>query len=480
MLMPESKPLLKRLTVPALLCAMLAALYFIRHDLNPAWMTGVSPLVLLGAVAASAGILVLRWASYILLDLLFRKRKGREAPQLLRMVISIIGYAAIFVWVYSGVFSKSLGGILATSAVLTVILGLALQDTLGNFFAGISLHIEQPYNIGDALQVGEFLGKVESVTWRTTAVRTTYNSQVILPNSRVARDPIEVFSLDTLNRRSLFFPAPYEASPPAVVQLAVQIAASVPRVSAARPPSARISAFADSSMTYELLYWITDRLWADEIEAIMRWRIWYTFGSLGIKLDFSAYEVILERRKAAKPGPGGELAKFLAGINILKPLETHELESVAASVTRHVYAPGETVLRTGDTGDSMFVIYRGQAEVLATDPGGIARRLAILEPGNVIGEMGLFTGEPRRADVCAVGELELLEIGKPVMGKLLADNQLLTEAFSRIIAERQVELAQLSESAAAGETTAFHKTILQRIKRFFSLDGISCPWRLCD
>jgi len=117
----------------------------------------------------------------------------------------------------------------------------------------------------------------------------------------------------------------------------------------------------------------------------------------------------------------------------------------------------------------MFIIRRGAAEVLAADSSGALRRVAALEPGNVIGEMALFTGEPRRADVRALRELELLEIRKPVVQRLLSANPLLVEAFSRIIVGRQTQLGPVAEPASGGGKAAAGESIIQRIKRFFNL-----------
>ncbi len=467
--MQESKPLIRRLSAPGSLSAVLAVVYFSLRGYQSAWLGAREQAYLLAALAACIGIVAVRLLSYLLLDLLFLRRKGREAPQILRMVVSIVGYTAIFVVIYSGVFDKSLSGILATSAVLTVILGLALQDTLGNFFAGISLHIEQPYHIGDSLRVADVVGKVESVTWRTTAVRTNGNSVVVLPNSRIAREPIEVFSLNSLNRRALRFPAPYSVPPETIISMARQIAGSVPKVSAKIEPVARIAEFSDSSITYELLYWITDYMWAQDIESVFREHLWYAFGRAGIDIPFPTRQVLVEKRASATTEPLPDYGTFLAGVDILKPLNAGELEEVARAMRRHLYAPGEIVLRTGDPGGSMFILERGQAEVLALDPAGKLCQVAMLKQGDVIGEMGLFTGEPRRANVRATEELALLEIGKPVMREILTRNTLLAEAFSRIIASRQAQLTRLSEAVAGDEKISEGDTILRRIKRFFSL-----------
>jgi small-conductance mechanosensitive channel/CRP-like cAMP-binding protein len=459
---------LRKLAASLLVSVVLAVLYLIFQMEKPLWFDLRVQTVFLAALAASAGYALLQLTSFLLLDVLFRRRKGREAPQIVRMVVAIIGYAAIFVVIYSGIFGRDVTSVLATSAVLSVILGLALQDTLGNFFAGISIHVEQPFYIGDALRVGDVLGRVESVTWRATSVRTNDNSIVILPNSRIARDAIEVYPLHALNRRILRIPAPDAISPETVIGLAREIAVSTPKVSGERRPEVRVAELKDSTIMYEILYWMEDYLWAREIEAVMLERVWYAFRRCGIELPFATHHVLIESRAAeAAQKPVSETD--LVGVDILKPLGLEELKEAGRSAVRHLYAPGETVIHAGETGDSMFVIWRGTAEVLAADAGGSLRQLAVLGRKEVIGEMALFTGEPRRADVRALEELELLEIRRPVMQRLLSANTALAEAFSKIICARQLQLAHLAETRSGDVLAAAGDTILRRIRKFFNL-----------
>jgi len=143
---------------------------------------------------------------------------------------------------------------------------------------------------------------------------------------------------------------------------------------------------------------------------------------------------------------------------------------VARSAIRSVYAPGELILRRGDPGDSMFVIYRGNVEVrLPSRDGNNTQQVAELNPGSFFGEMALLTGEPRNADVITIGEVETLEIRKSVLQQLLDDNEALAEALSRTIAERQLRLDEYARSMPEEERRVKAQTILRRIKRFFSL-----------
>ncbi len=461
--------LVKQVTTPVVLAGVLALLLVVARFLPTYATDSWIKTFLLAALSAAASVALVRFLNFVLFDLHFYKKKGRQAPQILRLVVSIVCYSTLFVLIYTLVFRKSLSGFLATSAVLSVILGLALQDTLGNFFAGISLHIEQPFHIGDALRMGDFLGRVERVTWRTTAIRTFDNSIVIFPNSRIAREPLEVFGLKALNRRLLRFPAPCSVPPRKIISIVQQALRSVSQLSPERTPVIRISEFAESAVTYELLYWVSDYMLVPELDSVIRERIWYSFGRNGIEIPFTVRHVLLEKRRSAEEPEQADYERILAAVDILRPLTSQERQEVSRSLVRRVYAPGELVVRRNETGDSMFIIHRGRAEVLVPDGGGQPQQVALLDAGNFFGEMSLFTGEARSADVRAIEELDLLVIEKPAIERLLSDNGDLAQAFSVTIAERQAQLAEISRTVPPEERLMQSESILRRIRRFFGL-----------
>ncbi len=221
---------MKKLIIPLALSAVLALIYGVAALPEPDLFSDEANKWFLTASLLSLGIFLVRAIGFVLFDLVFQKRKGREAPALLRGVVSIIGYLILLMLAYWIVLKENLGNILATSAVVSVIIGLALQDTLGNFFAGISLHIEQPYHIKDAIRVESMIGRVEAVTWRATTIRTNDNTTIIIPNSKVAREPLEVFPFGNLNRRVLRFPAPYRIPPETVIALVRETVRTMPNV----------------------------------------------------------------------------------------------------------------------------------------------------------------------------------------------------------------------------------------------------------
>jgi small-conductance mechanosensitive channel/CRP-like cAMP-binding protein len=472
---------MKKLSLPLAISGLLLLVYVLlllfrrsvlfQPDAQGDFKPTVSAQILLAVLLLSVSIVIVRAADFALFDILFYKRKGRVAPALLRGMLSTVLYFICFILIYRFVLEKYPGiEILATSTVLTVIIGLALQDTLGNFFAGLSLHVEEPFHILDAIKIGNELGKVESVTWRATTLRTNNNSILVYPNSKIAREMMEIYPYNNLNRRVLQFPAPYSAAPQKVIPLIQEAVKAVPNVAPEKTPIVRIAAFADSSITYEILYWIRDYMNIHDTDAKIREHIWYIYSRNDLYIPFPVRHFLYEPMDQAKKGKEVDYRGAIEAVDLFEPMTAQEKEAVAKAMVHYVYAPGELILRRGEAGDSMFIIHRGRVEVKLPGSNGNMQRVALLEPGNCFGEMALLTGEPRNADVYAFDEVEILEIRKAVIQQLIDENNDLAEAFSQKMARRQAKLDEYSQAAPEREERMrSQQNILRRIKRFFSV-----------
>jgi small-conductance mechanosensitive channel/CRP-like cAMP-binding protein len=463
---------MKRITVPLTISVVLLVVYGAVRLFSPHLLGESVDKYVRAALLLGLSVVVVRAVSFVLFDIVFQKRKGREAPALLRVLLSIVLYSIFAVVIYKVVLESQGGGLgwIATSTVVSVVIGLALQDTLGNFFAGLAIHIEQPFHILDAIKIDNFIGRVEAVSWRTTTIRTNNNTTVIFPNSRVARDPLEIFRFNNLNRHILLVPAPYDVPPQKVIGSIRDTVASIPNVASEKTPIVRIGSFGDSSIIYEILYWTKDYMWVPDIDAQIRQHVWYIYRRSEIDIPFPVRHVLLEQQEKAVKPLSPDYGSVIESVEIFAPLSTDEKQAVVRSAVRSVFAPGELILRRGEPGDSMFVIYRGNVEVRLPSRDGNAQQVAELRPGSFFGEMALLTGEPRNADVVTMSEVETLEIRKAALQEILDNNEELAGALSRIIAERQLRLAEYSKAMPEQEKQEKAKNILRRIKRFFSLN----------
>ena len=402
---------------------------------------------------------------------LVRFRRGFEAPTLVRNIFSIVAFTALFFLIFTLIFpNANLGAVFTTSAIFGVILGLALQDTLGNFFAGISLQADRPFQVGDVITVGSerHTGVVEEITWRAVKIRTFQNHIVLISNSTAAKEPIEVCPRENLNARIVFFNTIFTDSPAKAIHVVREAVREADNVSPKVAPIVRVRDIGESAMEYEVKYWLIDYAKYNDTDALVRQRIWYAFRRAGLTFAYPTRTLLVERKtkSGALDGDGGAIIERLAAVDIFAPLSAEETAMLAHAATSHVFAPGETVIRAGDPGSSMFVVHNGRVRVQVSE-NGRARTVATLSEGAFFGEMALFTGEPRTANIVAIEETEVLEIGHAAMKQVFDTNPDLVESLSYIIAERRQGLVA-SENLAATDADQ-SAGILKSIKRFFGL-----------
>jgi small-conductance mechanosensitive channel len=400
---------------------------------------------------------------------IFKKRKGYDAPSLMRDLFSLVAYVTVLAAILKLHFQDlSFGALLSGSALLGIILGLALQDTLGNLFAGISLHADKPFQVGDVIVVGKFTGVVESITWRAVKIKTFQNHIVLVSNSSISKENIEVCPRGNPNARLVFFNTIYTDSPVKVIHAVREAIRECDNVLRYMTPVVRIRNLGDNGVDYEVKYWLSDYARYNDTDALVRQRIWYTFRRNGLTFAYPTRTLYMEQRAAAGDDDRREsLTDRLSGVDIFAPLSSDELNALAANVCGRVFAPGETIIRMGDLGSSMFVVHRGAVDV-RVDSNGTQHTIKTLGEGDFFGEMALLTGEPRTANVVAAEETEVLEIGHDAMKHLFATNPDLVEALSHTINERRAGLAAQSSAPVSEDDTP--TGLINKIKRFFRLD----------
>ncbi|HEX6283974.1 MAG TPA: mechanosensitive ion channel family protein, partial [Pyrinomonadaceae bacterium] len=437
---------------------------------------GTSPSPSAGTIISTVKLFLIGILAYLFVralnslffGLAFRLKRI-DAPTLIRNIFTIVAFTILFFIAFTFIFPEvNLGALLTTSAIFGVILGLALQDTLGNFFAGISLQADRPFQVGDVITVGagRHQGVVEEISWRAIKIRTFTNHVVLIANSNAAREPIEVCPRDNLNARLVFFNTLYTDSPAKTIHVVREAVREAENVSTKITPIVRIRNLGDNGPDYEVKYWLEDYAKFNDTDALVRQRIWYAFRRAGLNFAYPTRTLLVERRSGVAQRDGGAIVERLSAVDIFAPLSVEETGKLAQAAVKHVFAPGESVIRAGDPGSSMFVVHHGRVQVQVND-NGRPRTVATLKEGDFFGEMALFTGEPRTANVIALEETEVLEIGHGAMKGIFETNPDLVESLSFIIAERRQGLASPHDSAVPESNSS--AGLLSSIKRFFGL-----------
>lgn len=424
------------------------------------------------ALGVALALLVTRLLDVAIFDVGARLTGRGAAPALLRQLIGILVFGIGLSIVFKYTMAADLGALFTTSAIITAVIGLALQDTLGNLFAGLALAVEKTVQVGDIVRSGETFGTVEQLSWRAIRLRTLDGNLLLIPNSVAGRERLEVYprpgpSMARSVRVGLDFDAP-----PAKAREVIESALfQLPGLAAQPAPRAYVKGLDDFAVHYEVRYWLTDYGQMLEIDSQVRERLWYALERAGLQL---AYPLIRQHQYAAGPLARAErssaVAEAIARTDLFEPLTDAELTRLIEGVHERRYAPGETVVREGDSGASMFVVESGSCGVTQKGVTGESQRLAVLESGMAFGEIALLTGEPRTATVRALTDALLVEIGRETLAPILTANPILADKMAGAMAERRRQAADLFEATRGGvKKPEEQEPLSARISRFFGL-----------
>jgi small-conductance mechanosensitive channel/CRP-like cAMP-binding protein len=458
-----------------------AAIAFVpEHPAKGTLLTGAK-------IAALASYLIGLGRTFYLLLLhgaLERRRRERGArkslPAIFRDIIQAGVYGAI-AFVCLHLAGVELGSLLATSAVLTAVIGFALQDTLGNLFAGLAIQTQQPFDVGDWIQFdddSDHIGEVIEINWRATRILTIDQIEVTVPNGALAKAPIRNFSRPSkIVRRAIFLCAPQDTPPARMHQLFLESITDVEGVRASPPPDVNTWGFSDRGVEYRVRYYIDEFDRRDVIDGRVRDRLWYALKREAVQVPPPQRRITIATLDAAaleqdRAATAADVERAVGALPLFEPLPPPLVHQLATYTARRLYAPGELVIKQGDRGDELFIVERGKVDVLVGSNGAM-EKVATLGPGDFFGEMSLLTGEQRRATVRAASEVALLAIGKDALSPILTESPQLATQMSEVLAARQLELGEHeirdSDRQAREKIAERRGELLSRIRQFFSI-----------
>lgn len=410
-------------------------------------------LFALGSIQAVAGIA--HWG--------LRSRRGLVTPKILRDVVEVGLFLVAVTLILHHALKIDLGSLLATSAVLSVVIGLALQETLGNLFAGLVLQVEPPFSVGDWVSVGSHSGRVVQVAWRGTRIMTFRGEEITIPNGVLAKESVVNFSRSKTGvGRDLTLQVSYASPPHAVREACLEVLRAHPKVRAAPAPIFRVKSFAESGIEYQLRFYADDFGELDELAASVLSLLWYRLRREGFAIPFPTRTLHLTRSDAPSPADqAADVALLLGGIDFLRPLGEAGVQRLAQLSSLQMFGAGETVIRQGEAGDSLYLIVAGEVAVQTAEAGEVAR----LSRGSFFGEMSLLTGEPRAATVIACADTTLLNVTHTAFATLLRTHEDVLRALSEALARRS---ADLREKAAVGSSQSLPPSVDLESNRILS------------
>lgn len=431
--------------------------------------------MLAGLAVLVLGMLLIRQVGLLFFRRIIPKL-GFQPPRILEEIIILIGYVG---WIMARLASAGLdlGSLVASTAVITAVLAFAMQDTLGNILSGLALQLDHSVNIGDWVELDGVTGQVEQVQWRHTAVRTLFGELILVPNSQLMKARVMLIGGRAVPQRlrNAFFYCEFDIRPAEVIEeieRAMQHA-ECDAIASNPAPVCMLTSFEGGLMTYVVRYWLTDPIAVGRADSIVRQHIHAVFQRKGWRMAIPSMDLHLASGSARKSRISDaqqqeitNRVQQLRAINLFSPLNEDELHSLAHRLSAEHYVAGTRLARQGDAGDCLYIVSRGRAAVWLEAQG---RRHLLAEPGpgEVIGEMSLMTGEPRRATVTARTNMDCYVMNKDCFQAILEQRPELAEAFAALLTERSRELARLRDSVPTVPESVETAAVLARIRKLF-------------
>jgi small-conductance mechanosensitive channel len=402
----------------------------------------------------------------------------------------IVGLAYIFAGI--GVL-KTAGlspeSVVTTSAVVSGVLAISMQATLGNILGGFALQLDGSVHVGDWIQLADGTqGKVIAIRWRHTVVETRNWDTLVVPNANLLAQNILILGKRTgkpvQHRMWVYFNVDFRYPPGHVIDVVRSALHDSPIEGVAADPKPTVIAYdfakdgRDSFGYYAARYWLTDLPNDDPTSSRVRERIFTALRRAGIPMARPAQTLFVAPNEAETDRSKRHEQQRMTALDLVDLFHALTPEERGFVSTHLKYAPftaGETCTHQGAVAHWLYVLCSGKVEIRRhVEDGTLTKAVAVLEGPTFFGEMGLMTGEPRTADVVALTDIECYRLDKEGLQRVLEERPEAAEQFSKTLAKRRVELLAaaggLDDEARRAKMASEESRILDKIQQFFGLE----------
>lgn len=383
-------------------------------------------------------------------DLILR-RTHIHVPALIRNLIHV---GIILLIVLTILYQRGLDplSLLTTSAVLTAVVGLALQNTIANLFAGLALQLDRTLGLNDWVQVGDKVGRIAEIKWRSTLLWTEDGDLLIVPNSQLL--DAEVLNLsrpDKVQREEITVGFHYRHPPNEVRQLLMNAALSAPGVLPDPHPDCLLLDFAESAITYKLRYWINDYTHHSIIASEVRTRVWYAAQRAGLEIPFPIRTLVME---SPKPLVDAEAERrcVLEQSRLFSQLSREDQDMLTAQMKIVTFGAGEDILREDDNSSALHLVQSGEVTVYISSNGS-RREITTLQPGDFFGALPLMTSESQPAGYTAKSDVVCALVDHNALARVLDQHPHVADALCAALTSREMALSDGRQALSAEEHT---------------------------
>ncbi|MDX2219210.1 MAG: mechanosensitive ion channel family protein [Burkholderiales bacterium] len=434
------------------------------------WLRDIVGVVLSATLLRMAGMLLFR----VLMPLL-RLHPARIIEDL-TVTAAFIAWMLLW-WRMAGV---NLSSIMATSAVVTAIIAFSMQETLGNILGGVALQLDNSIRLGDWVKIDDVSGKVVEIRWRFTAIETRNRETLVVPNGYLMKNRFLVLGSrrdqKPVWRRWVWFNLAVDKGVTRVIAVLEQAVADghIPCVAKDPPPNAVLMEVLPNGGRFALRYWLEDFQRDDPTDSDVRTHVHAALRRAGIPVIMPIAERMLvnddeNARASAAAREHARRIEILGRVDLFRGLTPAELDKLAHHLIPAPFIKGDDITRQGAMAHWLYLINSGECDVWRELEGGERRHLATLQAGNVFGEMGLMTGQPRRATVSAKTDVDCYRLDKEGFRAILAARPDFARDISGVLVDRNNDLLAKQNAEAHEVRAQDHNDLVDQIKSFFAI-----------
>jgi small-conductance mechanosensitive channel len=410
------------------------------------------------------------WAAWFVVGFLrafvIVEHRPREGKLLQDLMAGVIYLAAIFA-IVAYVFDLKIQGLLATSGVAAIILGLALQSTLNDVFSGVVLSFSRPYRPGDWISIdGGTDGRVIEMNWRATHVLTARRDLAIVPNSTIVKSKIvNVSSPSGLHGVTITVQVDARAPPATATQILEHSTLNCRLIVATPAPSVTIKTINASFTEFEITFFVEDLASSTRAQNQLFDLIFRHLAVAGIDLAADQSQAAGAAGDPARRSTGTE--RLLELVAIFASLTSDERKAIAAKLKQKSYDEGEILVQPGTLLHSLFIVGSGVLSFSREESEGEIEMLRI-GPGDHFGEIGMLTGAPATARIKALIPSTVYELAKDDLSPIVEAQPEVSQGLCRALAQRQaagqlVASTELAEGVPRNRLTVWFSERLHQL-----------------
>ena len=410
------------------------------------------------------------------------ERSSRSIPKIVKGFITLVIYLFASFGIIAFVFKHSITNLLATSGIVTAVIGLAIKDNISNVLSGVMINLERPFRIGDKvkIQVRRFQndGRIVDINWRTTRLLNRDGHTISIPNSQISEGIVHNFSnTGDLCKSMISLHIDYHHPPERVEKILLDAVLSTEGILDDPGPIVAYRGVSDWAADYIVIFSVNKYKKRKMVRQNLWKRIWIHLNRAGIapaiqRQEIHAFRGVKSRgeEEATKP------ITLLKEIDVFQYFTESQKKHLSQQIRCHTFEADQLIVKQGEEGDSLFIVVEGAVSVsvcTSKDEESLVE-VARLGAGNFFGEMALFTGEPRAATVVAITGVVIYEIAKADILPLMKENPEFSQKVSEILTNRKISTEEYTDTSGINlqeKQEAVYKRVFSNVCDFFGLEG---------